>query len=243
MVATGGRDITAQAIELSRRPHIIVATPGRLADLMTTSNDTSLFSRLKFLVMDEADRMMDPSFAESLRVVLRVLPSASRQTLLFSATITPQLEAIQSSKALPPLIIKVSQRFEAVERLKQSFIFTPSHLRDHALFHLFTDAEEAVAKDKSVIIFASRPQTVERLRLMLRRLKIDSSGLHSLLTQNQRLATLERFKSHKLNLLIATDVGGRGLDIPDVDLVINYDLPADPADYMHRVGRTARMGK
>ncbi|KAF9562121.1 hypothetical protein EC968_005388 [Mortierella alpina] len=253
VVVVGGLDMMTQAIALSKRPHIIIATPGRLRDHINSSGDSMNLSRVKFLVLDEADRLLTETFADDLGGILEALPK-KRQTLLFTATMTdavlelagpsPEVangESTPSSSAKPPpFVYECKTAVSTVSTLKQFYIFIPSHLRETYLTCLLRSEE---LTKKSTIIFTGRCRTAETLRVMLRELGIACTALHSEMSQQERLNSLAKFRGGITNVLIATDVGSRGLDIPSVLLVLNYDIPRDPTDYIHRVGRTARAGR
>lgn len=263
-VAVGGLDMMAQATELRKRPHVVVATPGRLADLLTNSSAGEWdFSRVKYLVLDEADRLLAPSFAKELGTLIQNMPS-QRQTLLFTATMTDSILALRDKPPAPgkdkPFVHLSENMVTTPATLSQRYLFTPSSVRDVYLFYLLThvpslldirsafkrksDAEHAEREPLcQAIIFISRCKSAQHLSHTLTELDISNAPLHSHLTQKERLASLAAFRASSVPLLIATDVGARGLDIPEVDLVINWDLPREPDDYVHRVGRTARAGK
>ncbi|KAJ3142583.1 hypothetical protein HK101_003285 [Irineochytrium annulatum] len=237
VVVVGGMDMMQQALDLSKRPHIVVATPGRLRDHIRSSSGAVQLKRLKFLVLDEVDRLLDDSFAEDLEEILKHVPK-ERQTLLYTATMTPEIESLKFASA-KPFIYTCATRFDIVEKLDQRYLFIPSSVRDAYLLYLLRND----FADKTIIIFTGKCRTSERLRIMLREMGLRSTALHAQMAQSDRLGSLAKFKSNIVPILIATDVGSRGLDIPTVQLVINYELPADPTDYIHRIGRTARAGR
>ncbi|KAF9581453.1 hypothetical protein BGW38_001513 [Lunasporangiospora selenospora] len=248
VVIVGGMDMLPQAIALSKRPHVIIATPGRLHDHINSSKDAMHLSRVKFLVLDEADRLLTETFAEDLGGILGALPQ-KRQTLLFTATMTDEVlelanpessQGESASKKLPPFVYQCKTNVSTVSTLTQSYLFIPSHLRETYLAYLLRSEEFT---KKSTIIFTGRCRTAETLRVMLRELGIACTALHSEMSQQERLNSLAKFRGGITTVLIATDVGSRGLDIPSVLLVLNYDIPRDPTDYIHRVGRTARAGR
>eukprot|EP00250_Pteridium_aquilinum_P009362 c18621_g1_i1 orf=123-1583(+) len=240
-VIIGGLDMLEQAKALMQRPHVVIATPGRIADhLRNDPGIESVFKSIKFLVLDEADRILDVGFEDELGTVLRSLPS-QRQTLLFSATMTPELKALHDLSGDKAYFYEAYQGLQTVESLQQQYIFMPLDVKDVYLFYVLSILEDKSIR--SVIIFASTCRTCHLLSLMLDELGIQTVALHSMKTQPQRLASLNRFKSGQVPVLIATDVASRGLDIPTVDLVINYDIPRFTRDYVHRVGRTARAGR
>lgn len=151
---------------------------------------------------------------------------------------TPEIEAL-SFASKKPFIYRMDDRWSTVEKLDQKYLFVPTIVKEANLAYLLRNA----FKGKSIIIFTSRCSTCEYLRVVLRELFIDSTALHSQMSQSGRIASLAKFKSQIVSILITTDVGSRGLDIPQVQVVLNFDLPADAADYVHRVGRTARAGR
>lgn len=233
----GGLDMMPQSIALAKKPHIIVATPGRLLDHLENTKGFSL-RKLKALVLDEADRMLDLDFQAILDKILRVLPRDTRRTSLFSATISGKVESLQRASLRNPLKVSVSAPTNTVATLKQSFIFFPQKDKDSYLVHVVNDNT-----GKSVIIFTRTVNETQRIALLLRALGFAAIPLHGQLSQNARLGALNKFKSQGRNILVATDVAARGLDIQGVDVVINFDLPGDSKTYIHRVGRTARAGR
>ncbi|KAG0338999.1 putative RNA helicase [Podila horticola] len=248
VVIVGGMDMMPQAIALSKRPHIIIATPGRLRDHINSSGASGMnLSKVKFLVLDEADRLLSETFADDLGGIFSVLPE-KRQTLLFTATMTDsilELAGPKDGKPAPgakpaPFVYQCKTAVSTVATLTQSYIFLPSYIRETYLAYLLRSDDFT---KKSTIIFTGRCRTAETLRVMLRELGIACTALHSEMSQQERLNSLAKFRGGITTVLIATDVGSRGLDIPSVLLVLNYDVPRDPTDYIHRVGRTARAGR
>jgi ATP-dependent RNA helicase DDX49/DBP8 len=241
-----------QATALANRPHVVIATPGRLADHIRTSGEDTIcgLRRVRFVVLDEADRLLSSGHAGSMlpdvEECFSVLPPPSeRQTLLFTATITPEVRALKDMPRKPgrePVFIcEVDTQVLAIPAtLRQSHIQVPVTHREHYL-HMFLLTEENV--NKSVIIFCNRTATADYLHHLLRLLDHRVTSLHSKLPQRQRIDNLGRFRASAARILVATDVAARGLDIPEVSLVVNYDVPRDPDDYIHRVGRTARAGR
>ncbi|EPT03636.1 hypothetical protein FOMPIDRAFT_1028500 [Fomitopsis schrenkii] len=285
-VVVGGMDMMAQAIELGHRPHVVVATPGRIVDLIKSCSGDWDLSRIKFLVLDEADRLLTPTFAPELSYLFEVLPK-ERQTCLFTATLTPAVEALANAAPRPgkskPFIHRMTESVETVETLQQHYILLPSQVREPYLFYLLCNPPESTlhlrrappepakpsknrksgshTKSKSkktkptsadpeeieqpppTIIFCRRPRTAAYLTSLLQELHIRTTALHSRLTQRERLNSLSLFRASVVPVLVSTDVGARGLDIEDVALVVNWDMPDEPEEYTHRVGRTARKGK
>ncbi|KAI7862212.1 P-loop containing nucleoside triphosphate hydrolase protein [Spinellus fusiger] len=241
-VIVGGLDMMKQSLELAKRPHIIIATPGRLRDHIRSSSGAVQLSRAKFLVMDEADRLLSPTFMSDLSVILPCLPK-ERQTLLFTATMTGSILALQDKEkeeSKKPFVHVCTMDVSTVSTLEQLYIFVPSQVKPVYLAHILRSEE---FQDKSVILFCGRCATAELVTVMLKELGIRCTALHSDMTQQQRLDSLGKFKAEVIKVLVSTDVGSRGLDIPSVELVLNYDIPRDPTDYIHRVGRTARAGR
>ncbi|RMZ86895.1 hypothetical protein DV736_g5882, partial [Chaetothyriales sp. CBS 134916] len=268
VLITGGSDMREQAIALSRRPHVVVATPGRLADhILTSGPETTVgLTRSKVVVLDEADRLLTPgpgSMLPDLNTCLSYLPgSKSRLTLLFTATVTPEVRALKTLSrpaGKPPLFIseianstsRARQQTLLPSTLTQTYVQVPITQKDSFLHVLLqvkslctpTAASASPQSPPSIIIFVNRTQTADILSRTLAMLGHPVTSLHSQLPQSQRIGNLQSFRGAKTSILIATDVASRGLDIPDVAYVINYDLPRNPADYVHRVGRTARAGK
>ncbi|KAI4388464.1 hypothetical protein MLD38_000786 [Melastoma candidum] len=240
-VIVGGMDMLTQAHALLSRPHVVISTPGRIKVLLEDNPDIPpVFSKTKFLVLDEADRVLDVGFQEELGVVFRCLPK-TRQTLLFSATMTSDLRMLLEISANKAYFYEAYEGFRTVDTLRQQYVFIPKTVKDVYLFHILSKMGDMGIR--SAIIFVSTCRTCHLLNLLLEELDQESAALHSLKSQSLRLAALHRFKAGQVPILLATDVASRGLDIPTVDLVINYDIPRYPKDYVHRVGRTARAGR
>ncbi|KAK9471993.1 DEAD-domain-containing protein [Dipodascopsis tothii] len=244
-IVVGGMDIISQALALQNRPHIVIATPGRLADLIRSSPEiVEGFRRLHYLVLDEADRLLTPGFADDLDECTSILPPADkRQTLLFTATITPAVTQLKDRPDVSnrlPVFMHAGPSASSIAipaTLSQKYLFIPSHVREAYLYTILTISEN---EKKSAIVFVNRTRTAEVLRQTLRLMEVRVTALHSEIPQRERTDSLGRFRAEAARVLIATDVASRGLDIPTVELVINFDIPADPDDYIHRVGRTAR---
>ncbi|MDI1493064.1 MAG: ribosomal RNA processing protein [Ramalina farinacea] len=236
-VLVGGMEMVPQSIALGKKPHIIVATPGRLLDHLENTKGFSLRS-LKYLIMDEADRLLDLDFGAIIDKILKVLPR-ERRTYLFSATISSKLETLQRASLSNPARVSVSSNeYQVVSTLLMYYMFVPFMHKDLYLVHL---ANEHAGQ--SAIIFTRTVNTTQRLAILLRSLGFGAIPLHGQLSQSARLGALGKFRARSRDILVATDVAARGLDIPSVDLVVNFDLPPDSKTYIHRVGRTARAGK
>ncbi|KAI3901003.1 hypothetical protein MKW92_052041 [Papaver armeniacum] len=230
-VVVGGMDMITQAQALMQRPHSL---------LEQNPDIPAAFSRTKFLVLDEADRVLDVGFEEELSAIFQYLPK-DRQTLLFSATMTENLQTLLEVSANKAYFYEQYEGFKTVESLKQQYVFIPKNVKDVYLLHILSKMEDMGVR--SAIIFVSTCRSCHLLSLILEELEQPAVGLHSHKSQALRLSALHRFKSGQTPILLATDVASRGLDIPTVDLVINYDIPRYARDYVHRVGRTARAGR
>ena len=243
----------SQALALASRPHIVIATPGRLADHIQSSGmDTvSGLRRTRIVVLDEADRLLAPgpgSMLPDVEDCLSILPPPDkRQTCLFTATVTPEVMALEEMprhRDKPPIFVcDVDSATELAipTTLKQTYLTIPPIYRE-AYLHILLMTPRNISR-KSVIVFCNRTRTTDLLERLLRGLDHSVTSLHSKLPQSVRSSNLARFRAKASRILIASDVASRGLDILEVDLVINYDVPRNPDDYIHRVGRTARAGR
>jgi ATP-dependent RNA helicase DDX49/DBP8 len=243
-VLVGGVDELAQAAALARRPHVVIATPGRLALLLKRDGGAAVLAQTRWLVVDEADRMLEAEYLPDLGVVLDAASAEDRQTLLFSATMTPSMDRLHMLASQSTAAFRFDANrlnpFATVAALSQQYIFMPANLKETHLVHLLKVSRPA----DTVIVFAARCDTAEHLATMLRVLGMRRvASMHSEMPQTQRIAALQALKQGTVRALIATDVASRGLDIPHVDLVVNYDLPRVTSTYVHRVGRTARAGR
>lgn len=247
-VIVGGVDMVKQCLELQRRPHFVVATPGRLADHIMSSGEETIggLRRIKYLVLDEADRLLSSSLSDDLARCMEVLPDpTNRQTLLFTATITDAVRALKEAPTKPGKLPVVSHELAldsmaVPEKLEQYYILCPTYVKLAYLYGLLEQEDNA---KKTVIVFVNRTQTAEHIRRTLQLMDVKTTSLHSQMPQSERLNALGRFRAAAARVLVATDVASRGLDIPTVQMVVNFDIPADPDDYIHRVGRTARAGR
>ncbi|KAK7074058.1 putative ATP-dependent RNA helicase ddx47 [Halocaridina rubra] len=236
VVIVGGMDMNQQAIDLGKRPHIIVATPGRLVDHLEKTKGFNL-KALKYLVMDEADRILNMDFEMEVDKILKVIPR-ERVTMLFSATMTSKVNKLQRAHLKDPVKVEVSSKYQTVSKLQQYMLFIPCKHKHIYLAYILNEIG-----NQSVIIFCATQQTTLKTALMLRNLGFTAIPLYGKMTQNKRLGALNKFRAKERSILLATDVASRGLDIPNVDYVINFDVPMHSKDYIHRVGRTARAGK
>eukprot|EP01135_Chromosphaera_perkinsii_P008836 Nk52_evm31s1485 gene=Nk52_evmTU31s1485 len=329
-VVVGGLDMLNQAKSLAEKPHVVIATPGRLADVLMSCPDVKMNHRVRFLVLDEADRLMEESFSGDLEVIFDHLNNGKkqketkgtlmtgggdekRQTLMFSATLSQEMVDMEAMKRRKCHYYNDNEEGEKHQRLQKSdeddekknkrknsddddgfvssvvdgaaplvclpklleqkYVFIPQMLKDCYLAFIlrcFTGSsgagddddddddegeEEGIGKvakslrkvagvyENSVIVFAGSCRSCHAVQSLLYELGFQAVALHSSMAQGERLASLQRFRSLQVRILVSTDVGSRGLDIPEVGLVLNYDIPANPTDYVHRVGRTARRGR
>ncbi|XP_072348568.1 probable ATP-dependent RNA helicase DDX47 [Scyliorhinus torazame] len=235
-VIVGGIDMMSQSLALAKKPHVVIATPGRLIDHLQNTKGFNLRS-LKYLVMDEADRILNMDFETEVDKILKVIPR-DRNTYLFSATMTKKVQKLQRAALKDPVKCAVSTKYQTVEKLQQYYVFIPSKFKDCYLVSILNELA-----GNSFIIFCSTCNNTQRTALLLRNLGFTAIPLHGQMNQNKRLGALNKFKAKSRSVLLATDVASRGLDIPHVDVVINFDIPTHSKDYIHRVGRTARAGR
>jgi ATP-dependent RNA helicase RhlE len=213
--------------------NIIVATPGRLLSHLNLGYVD--FSDLKFLILDEADRMLDMGFYDDIMRVVNIIPK-TRQTLMFSATMPAKIRQLATKILNNPAEVSIAISKPA-EGVVQGAYLTYDAQKVSLIKKLLIGKEKEL---KSVIIFASRKETVKSLETELKKQKLNVRSIHSDLEQNEREDVMRMFKSRQIQALVATDIVSRGIDIDDIGLVINYDVPGDAEDYIHRIGRTAR---
>jgi ATP-dependent RNA helicase RhlE len=211
---------------------IIVACPGRLMDLM--QRRYADFSALQYLVLDEADRMLDMGFLTSIRQIVRSLPQ-KRQTLLFSASLSKEIETLTHEFQRAPKLVQIGRRANPAETVTQLVYEVPKHLKTALLVHLLKDPAMNM-----VLIFSRMKHAADRLARQLEQHGIKTATLHSNRSQNQRLRALNDFKDGAARVLVATDIAARGIDVDGISHVVNYDFPMHPEDYVHRIGRTGR---
>ncbi|KAL0125849.1 hypothetical protein PUN28_004716 [Cardiocondyla obscurior] len=241
-VIVGGMDMIVQGLELSKHPHIVVATPGRLADHLD-SCDTFSLQKIQFLVLDEADRLLGGHFDAQLKKIFAALPK-QKQVLFFSATMTDALEKVQhlASDKVFTWQEEDDAGIATVRKLDQRYVLCPKDVLDSYLIEVIRTFR-AANKDGSIMIFTDTCKHCQLLSMTLNDVGFTNVALHAMIKQKERLAALSKFKSNHVQILIATNVAARGLDIPTVQLVINHTIPNVPKEYIHRVGRTARAGK
>ena len=233
----GGEDYGKQHRALDAEPvDIVVATPGRLIDFV--SNDNLHLGVIELLVLDEADRMLDMGFIPQVRrIVARTPHKDCRQTLLYSATFPPEIVELADRWALDPVMVEVDPEQVAAEAVDQKVYLVTTADKYHLLYNLLREP----GADK-ILVFSNRRDQVRRLADDLFRNGVNCGVLSGEIPQHKRTRTLNQFKSGEIQVLVATDVAGRGLHIEDVTHVINYTLPEEPDDYVHRIGRTGRAG-
>ncbi|NOX51659.1 MAG: DEAD/DEAH box helicase [Gammaproteobacteria bacterium] len=233
----GGIDFQTQQKKLEKKPvDLLVATPGRLIDFLNR-NHVSL-KHVEVLVIDEADRMLDMGFIPDVRRIVYQTPhKRNRQTLFFSATFSEEVLRLANSWTIDPEHIVVEPEQVAVDTVDQKFWMISNQQKDAALISLFRQEET-----KRAIVFTNRRDQTHRVVKFLRSKNIDCEALAGDIPQRKRLATLNRFKEGSLKYLIATDVAGRGIHVEGVTHVVNYELPEEAEDYVHRIGRTGRAG-
>jgi len=216
---------------LSRGVDIVVATPGKLISHLNMGYVK--MKELKYLILDEADRMLDMGFHDDIMKIISFLP-AKRQTLMFSATMPPRILQLAKSILDEPVEVSVALSKPPESIKQQAYIVYDTH-KIPVIQHILAEKEY-----KSVLIFCSKKQTVKQLAAQLQRMKYNAKDIQSDLDQSQREDVLLEFSSKRLPILIATDILSRGIHIDNIELVINYDVPSDGEDYVHRIGRTAR---
>ncbi len=233
-IVVGGTNIERQIRDLKRRPHVVIGTPGRLKDLM--QRGVLQLKNMTTLVLDEADRMLDMGFLPDIRQIVNEMPP-ERQTLFFSATITPDISALVNTFLKDPVTVSV-RTAETSEHVEQDVIEARDKMHK---VELLTDMLAGKEYEK-VLVFGETKFGVQRLSDHLDNSGIPSVAIHGNKNQSQRQRALKQFKDERVRVMVATDVAARGLDIPNVSHVINFDTPQTYEDYVHRIGRTGRAG-
>ncbi|MFN8571530.1 MAG: DEAD/DEAH box helicase [Gemmatimonadaceae bacterium] len=231
----GGVSLEPQERALKRGVDVVIATPGRLIDHIERRNVS--FDDLEILVLDEADRMLDMGFAPQLNRIVREIPPY-RQTLLFSATMPPEVEVLARKYMRRPQVIEVTRRATVATTVTHAVYPVPREKKSQLLVELLRAPEM-----DSVLVFTRMKVGADRVVRYLTHEGIEAEALHADKTQQQRDRALERFRSGELRVLVATDIAQRGLDISGISHVINYDVPQQPEDYVHRIGRTGRAAQ
>ncbi len=229
----GGASMYKQIQQIARNPRILIATPGRLID-HTKQKNISL-KDVNILVLDEADRMLDMGFAPQIQEILRQLPR-KRQTLLFSATMPQQIVAIASEYMHLPVRVEVAKSGTVAEKVTQELFIVKKEAKKNLLCKVVAQYQG------SILIFARTRVGAAQVSRIVRGAGLNAAEIHSDRTQFQRREALEGFRSGKYRVLVATDIAARGIDVSGIELVINYDLPDEAENYIHRIGRTGRAG-
>ncbi len=232
-VLIGGAAIRPQIQALRRDPHVIVATPGRLNDHL--EQKTLSLANVRMLVLDEADRMLDMGFLPQIQRILKMLPQ-EKQTMLFSATLSPEIMRIASSTMKLPVRIEIAPQGTTSDRVMQEMFIVRKDSKNRLLEKILTEHHT------STLVFTRTKHGATRVMRAVRVMGHSAAEIHSNRSLGQRREALEGFKSGKYKVLVATDIAARGIDVTGIELVINYDLPSTAADYVHRIGRTARAG-
>lgn len=231
----GGESIGDQLYAIQQGCDILVATSGRLLDVVKKKQMN--LSHLEFFILDEADKMLDLGFAEELELILQEIP-AKRQNLLFSATYPPKMAAIASRITQNPVEVTFESDEPTVQSITQRVIEVNPENRGPLLRHLLN-----TEKWEQVLVFMANKRAADNIAMKFKKYGFLADSFHGDLLQEERTYTLNQFKAKKIRILFATDIAARGLDIEGITCVVNFDLPRSPADYIHRIGRTARAGK
>ncbi|WP_415396369.1 DEAD/DEAH box helicase [Sulfurimonas sp. CS5] len=231
----GGEGIGDQLYEIQQGCDVLVATSGRFLDVL--SKKQMNLSHLEFLVLDEADKMLNLGFAGELDLILDAIPD-KRQNLLFSATYPDKILDIASKITKNPLEVSIEEDVPTVDTISQRVIEVNINNRASLLRHLIK-----TLKLKNVLVFMANKRATDNIAFKFRKYGFTAESFYGDLNQEDRTYTLNEFKDKKINILFATDIAARGLDIDNIECVVNYDLPRSPTDYIHRIGRTARAGK
>ncbi|KAF0992885.1 hypothetical protein HZS_1113 [Henneguya salminicola] len=259
----GGESCTLQSIKLSQKPHIVVATPGRLANILRENPEYFHFKKLQFLILDEVDALLDSNdMQQDIESILNILPPPSnRQTLAFSATSEGIIDTLRNSLKSTAFCYVSESKTATVDELNEFYLLAPMIAKDAYLVHLLrtklgliieshsklcfvtTKNLNVACADRQSIVFTASCWQCHLIAKILIKLGFKCSVLHSALTQSLRNQSLSKFRSRQTRILVATSLAGRGLDIPCVDLVINFSLPYSTDEYIHHVGRTARAGR
>jgi superfamily II DNA/RNA helicase len=233
-VVFGGVDIKPQMLELRKGVEVLIATPGRLLDHI--EGKTAVLNQVEYVVLDEADRMLDIGFLPDLQRILSYLPKA-RQTLLFSATFSPEIKKLANSYLQDPVLVEVARPNATATNVEQRFYSVVDDDKRRVVRQILRDRELAQA-----IVFVNSKLGAARLARSFERDGLKTQALHGDKSQDERLKALAAFKAGEVDLLVATDVAARGLDIADLPAVFNFDVPFNAEDYVHRIGRTGRAG-
>lgn len=230
----GGQDITRQIQSLKRGVKIVIGTPGRVMDHMRRK--TLKLDKVKVVVLDESDEMLNMGFEEDIETILKDIPE-NRQTVLFSATMNPKIMNITKKYLKNPEKVKIKANELTVEKIEQVLITLKSSMKDETLMRILD-----IERPKKAIIFCNTKKKVDDLIEALKNSGYEAEGLHGDIKQIQRDRIMKALKSGSTNILVATDVAARGIDVDELEMVINYDVPQEEEYYVHRIGRTGRNG-
>lgn len=233
-VVIGGAPMFSQRKALERNPHIIIATPGRIIDHI--ENSRLKLNKVKILVLDEADRMMDMGFAPQLKKILQAVPK-ERQTMLFSATMPDEIAKIAANFMKMPVRLEIAPSGTIPKEVAQEVFFVQPVLKNRLLEKILYDYHGPI------LLFTRTKHGARKINKFIRDLGHKSAEIHSDRSQFQRKQALDGFKSGQYRILVATDIAARGIDVQGIEVVINYDLPNQSEDYVHRIGRTGRAGQ
>ncbi|MDP2668930.1 MAG: DEAD/DEAH box helicase [bacterium] len=232
-VLIGGASIRPQIDALRRRPHIVIGTPGRIIDHL--EQRTLSLNNISILVLDEADRMLDMGFAPQIKRILTAVPK-NRQTMLFSATMPDDIVRIANQHMKLPLRVEIARPGTAAERVTQELFIVKKENKTSLLGKLLAEYRG------SVLVFSRTKHGARKICRSVKDMRIAAAEIHSNKSLAQRREALDGFKSGKYRVLVATDIASRGIDVTGIEAVVNYDLPENPEDYVHRIGRTGRAG-
>ena len=233
-IVYGGVNQSSQVRSLRKGAHILVATPGRLLDLVQQGHIE--LGRLEVFVLDEADRMMDMGFLPDLKRIIGLLPE-QRQSLFFSATLEPKISEFAKSLLHEPVTINVSPKKKSIDKIQQTMQMVESREKRSRLTEILVSETVQLA-----VVFTRTKRTADTVAKRLTAEGIQAAAIHGNKTQANRQRTLDKFRRGRIQVLVATDVAARGIDVNDVSHVINYDIPTEPDSYVHRIGRTGRAG-
>lgn len=239
VIVMGGAKFDKQIAALEKGCDLLVATPGRLLDLME-HNHVSL-SGVEVLVLDEADRMLDMGFWPSVRRIMHALPE-QHQTLLFSATIPPSIKSTIDAMLHEPAVVEISRVGETADTVEEHLCPVTQAQKPELLRALLDTGGASGERPERVLVFCRTKHRVDDVSAMLKNAQVKVDVMHADRPQQARARALERFREGKVQVLVATDVMSRGIDVAGVDAVVNFDVPMDPEDYVHRIGRTGRAG-
>ena len=234
-VLIGGSPKRMQIKLLNKRPHVIIATPGRLIDILDQKK--RLLDTVNILVLDEADRMLDMGFEPQIKKILSLIPTKDRQTMLFSATMPEKITNLARNYMRSPLRVEVAPAGTAAKTVEQEIFVVPKNQKLSLLNQLLSEYQ------KRVLIFSRTKYGAKKISKAIHAMGHRAGEIHSNRSLPQRTSALRNFKTGATRILVATDIASRGIDVEDIELVINFDLPDSPEDYVHRIGRTGRAGK